>query len=57
MKELKELMEWVKHKVKRLIFIVEEGRIIDALNVMAVELGRQDEVLGYPCEDDLEIKF
>ncbi|NVM54287.1 MAG: leucine-rich repeat domain-containing protein [Candidatus Helarchaeota archaeon] len=57
MKELRELMEWVKLKVRRLKFFVKEGRIVDAINVMGIELGRQDRISTYPHENNFEIRF
>ncbi len=57
MKELRELMERVKLKVRRLKFFAKEGRIVDAINVMGIELGRQDKISTYPYENDLEIRF
>ncbi|KKM95138.1 hypothetical protein LCGC14_1191200 [marine sediment metagenome] len=57
MKDIRELMEWVKLKVRGLNFFVKDGRIIDPLNVMAIELGRQDKISTYPVENDLEIRF
>ncbi len=57
MKDLKELMEWVKSKVRGLKFYAKEGRIVDAINIMAIELGRQDKFSAFPCDNDLEIRF
>lgn len=57
MKELRELMEWVKLKVRRVKFIVKEDVIVNSINEMAIKLGKQDRISTFPHENNLEIRF
>lgn len=56
-KEFKELIDWVHLKVKRLRFFVKNGTILDFERVMGIKSGKQDEMLAYNYENNLELRF